>query len=219
MKPATFLRDLARRVAGVVVLVPVSLASAAPVTPLTYSTSVDIAAQTATFQVKFDHTPDLLTVDAYFRQADCFQFWVDAVAPDPMERAYAGLSGTLPADTQTVISTREIPRTGALEIIWIAPLDAPGARDRGGWGSVAGSTPYSLATDNTVAFTLPLSLLRDTDGDFYYSLATFAYGAQGYPVYSGVSGCAYPVPVPGALLLGTFGVGLAGWRRRCMTRR
>jgi hypothetical protein len=198
--------------------------ASATIAPLWYSTSVDSASSTATFLVKFDSAPDLFTADEFGRQADSFQFWVDSEAPDAIARTYGALSGDLPPDTQTVISAQEIPSLNQLEIIWPKPLTWSGPRDRGGWGSIEGHMPYTLTPDNVLSFNVPLSLLRDMDGKFYYTFETYQYGAWGGVDYSGVSGKYYSVPaVPEPSAAALFFVGLsmlmACTRRRAGTRQ
>jgi hypothetical protein len=196
--------------------------AAIAVQPLSYSTSVDNVAGTASFQVKFDSRPDFYTVDHVFRQADSVQFWVDAVARDPMTRAYNVLDGKLTTHSQNVISFHEIPSTNQLQIIWVAPLTEPGPRSSTGWGFVAGSVDYSLTTDNVLSFEVPLSLLRDTDGIFYYDFATYQYGGGGIPVFTGASSISYdtpvlyapPVPEPGISWLMMGGMALLAFLSR-----
>ncbi|MBN9124814.1 MAG: hypothetical protein BGO99_00025 [Nitrosospira sp. 56-18] len=194
------------------------------VQPLSYSTSVDNVTGTASFHVKFDSRPDFYTVDHVSRQADSVQFWVDAVARDPIIRAYNVLDGKLTTHSQNVISFHEIPSTNQLQIIWVAPETEPGPRGYGGWGFVAGSVDYSLTADNVLSFEVPLSLLRDTDGVFYYDFATVQYGSGGN-VFTGVSGISYdtpviyapPIPEPNIFLLMLSGIALLavpGYRSR-----
>lgn len=193
--------------------------ASAQIAPLWYSTSVDLASSTATFSVQFDSTPDLFTVDEYRRQADSFQYWVDSEAPDPIGRTYAALFGELPPDTQTVISAQEIPTLNQLEFIWVKPLSWPGPRSSGGWGSIEGHRPYTLTADNVLSFDVPLCLLRDCDGTFYYAFETYQFGASGGVIYSGVSGEFYSVPAipePSAAILLLLGLGMI---TPCMRRR
>ena len=56
------------------------------IVPIWYSSSVDLSAGLATFTVQFDRAPDLYTTDAFFRQADNFQFWTDSEAPNAVAR-------------------------------------------------------------------------------------------------------------------------------------
>jgi hypothetical protein len=102
---------------AVAAIVAACSSAAIAVQPLSYSTSVDDAAGTASFHVKFDSRPDFYTVDHVPRQADSVQFWVDAVARDPIARAYDVLGGELTTHSQNVISFQEIPSTNQLQII------------------------------------------------------------------------------------------------------
>lgn len=196
-----------------------ALALAAPasatVAPLWYMTTVDPVASTASFSVQFDGPLDLFTIDAYARQADSFQFWVDSAAPDVIRRTYDVLEGLLAPGAQTVISAREIPTLNALETIWVLPLTAPGPRDAGGWGSINSHAAYSLSAGNLLTFSMPWAALRETDGTFYYAFETYAYGGWEGRTWEGVSGkyyeiCAVPEPSAPLMLLaglGAFGVG------------
>jgi len=196
-------------------------AKAATIAPRSYSTTIDRPTATATFSIQFDRAPDLFTVDTAGRQADSFQFWTDSNAPDPVGRAYAGLFGELPPDTQAVITAVEIPRLNQLEIVWVKPLTWEGPRSSGGWGSVEQHVAYTLTDDHLLSFTMPLSFLRDTDGDFYYAFETYDYGSWGGQTFSGIRGERYevpPVPDPACATLLVVGAAtLLAWQRRRRT--
>lgn len=193
----------------------------APIAPLSYATSVDLAAGTATFSVRFDRTPDLLTVDAFLRQADTFQFWTDTASTDPIGSTLDGITGQGPLGTQSVLTAVDIPATGQMTYIWPQDGSYTGPRDSGGWGQIQASGDYLLAADDTVSFSVPLSVLRAADGVFYYAFETFQYGAGGGTDYFGVSGQTYwvsCVPEPSAAMLLAGGLlpmaSLARRRRR-----
>lgn len=214
--------SISRRAAIHVGALSVGLAVAAPafadpITPLWYGSWVDPRAATASFFIHFDRAPDLLTVDEFERQADNFQYWTDSEAPDPIERTYAARRGEIPFGTQSLISSREIPFRNQLEMIWAQPDSYGGPRDRGDWGSVEGHVPYRLFADRLLSFTVPLSLLQDDDGHFYYTFETYEYGAWSGVDYHGVSGRFYavsPAPEPAQVVLLLGGVGLLAARSR-----
>ncbi len=198
--------------------------SASGLIPLSYSSTAHLDTQQASFHVKLDRTPDFLTVDDGFRQADSLQFWVDVSRPSPYQQANDALYGLTPPGNQSVISFREIPVTGQLDVIGVRPLSEDVPRDRGGWGSIMGSLSYSLSPDHELSLSLPLSWLRDGDGTFYYTFATLKYGELS-AFYSGISGESHDpamadafeipaVPEPSAWFLALAGVGWVSAARR-----
>jgi hypothetical protein len=188
--------------------------------PVWYASTVDMAAGTATFSVRFDRAPDLLTVDEVFRQADAFQYWTDTVSADPIGSTYDGIFGTGPLGTQSVIATGAIPLNGQLTYIWPTLLSDPAPRDPGGWGTVQAYGGYRLAGD-TVSFDVSLVLLHaQADGRFNYAFETYQFGAGGTVDYLGVSGQAYEVPaVPEPSPSAMLGVGMLLLGVRAAARR
>jgi hypothetical protein len=217
MKNSVIRRFAAHLGALLVGLALAAPASADAITPLWYGSWVHSPSATATFFVQFDRAPDLLTMDAFERQADSFQYWTDSEAPDAIGRTFAALRGEIPFGTQTVISAREIPFLNQMELVWPQPDSFTGPRDRGGWGSVEGHAAYRLWGDRLLSFTVPLSLLHDADEHFYYTFETYEYGAWSGVDYDGVSGKFYavsPVPEPAQVALLLVGVGFLAARGR-----
>lgn len=201
---------------GMVVSITVAICGCvhADLQPIWWGTTVDMASETTTFRIQFDRGIDLFSVDSQNRQADSFQFWVDSVAPNPIERTYDALLGRMPAGTQTVIASGRVWETNQLDVIEVLPADSPEPRDAGGWGTISGNVDYTLTDGGLVSFTVPLSLLRDTDGLFYYEWQCYEYGGLSAYGMHGVSGQAHLTPLPGAVLLGVLGIGYAGMRLR-----
>jgi hypothetical protein len=173
----------------------------------------------ARFSIRFDRTPDLLTVDAYLRQADTFQFWTDTASRDPINSTYAAMRGDVPLGTQSVLTAVDIPSSGKMSYIWPQDASYTGPRDSGGWGQIQGSGAFTLAPDNTLSFEVPLSMLHASDGVFAFGFETYQYGAWGEIDYFGVSGKDYwvtsCVPEPAeAVLLGAGLLLLSMWARR-----
>jgi hypothetical protein len=169
------------------VLAPARAADTLPPTiaPLWYGSSIDMAAGMAHFSIGFDRKPDLLTVDAFARQADSFQFWTDTSAPDPIAATYAALQGQIPLGTQSVVSAVDIPVSGKITTIWPQDASYTGPRDSGGWGIIEGYSSYTLGTDNVLGFDVPLALLHAADGVFTYGFETYQYGSWGQVTTSG----------------------------------
>lgn len=172
--------------------------------PLSYGTTIDLDAGTATFAIHFDRAPDFSTPDNVAPLIDDFQWWTDTVSADPISSTYAGINGNGPLGTQMMVTTRYLPVSNQLSYIWPQLLTDPGPKDPGGWGSVEAFSGYTLTSDNTLSFDVPLALLRAADGQFNYGFQTYRNGAVGDASYFGVSGENYvlcvPEPAHGAML-------------------
>jgi hypothetical protein len=194
-------------IAALLGLCALAPAHADTIAPVHYSSIVDMSTGMAHFAVQFDRLPDLLTVDAFGRQADSFQFWTDTVSPNPIQSTFEGIADAGPLGTQSVLTAVDIPTTGKMTWIWPQDASYTGPRDSGGWGIVVGQGGYTLASDGTVSFDVPLSVLHSADGNFYYGFETYRYGAWGGTDYFGEAGQDYwvscvPEPSQAGLLAG-----------------
>lgn len=208
---------------GLLLLVAGALARAeAPpgyLVPVTYGTTIDLAAGIATFAMRFDRTPDFINEANPAIDGDGFQFWTDTVSTDPIRSTYDGILGRGPLGTQMMVTTRTIQTNDKLSYVWPQLQTDPGPKDPGGWGPVKAYADYTLAADNTLSFDVPLTLLRAPDGHFNYVFQTYQFNDGGYINYAGISGETYTtpcVPEPSAALLLAAGliVPLVARRRR-----
>lgn len=118
------------------------------------------------FTIHFSGPPDFMTFDSFHRQADSFQYWiVDRTDRDPL----------FPWITPDVVVRGEEIHFGA-GIPVRDRLGGDGAPGSGGWGPIRGIVPFVL-TGNTLTFTVPRTVIGDTDGQFAYYLGVFVYGA------------------------------------------
>jgi len=185
--------------------------------PVSYGTTVDLAAGIATFAIRFDRTPDFINDANPTLEGDAFQFWTDTVSTDPIRSTYDGILGRGPLGTQMMVTTRAIETTNQLLYVWPQLQTDPGPKDPGGWGSIVAYADYTLAADNTLSFDVPLALLRAPDGHFNYVFQTYQFNDGGFINYAGVSGETYPmpcVPEPSAALLLAAGLILPALARR-----
>jgi hypothetical protein len=178
-----------------------------------YSAVVDPLAQTATFSIEYVTLPDLGSTVPTGQPVDSFVFWVDPDAPVALDRAQSHNNGTLPDSRQTFIASDTVPLTGQLQASWVQDNTTyTGPTGVGGWGSVQSYLDYGFV-GNVLSFTVPLSLLQDTDGTFYYTLAVLHAGGTVGDTFghNGVSVMASAVPEPETLWLMLAGLVGIGW--------
>lgn len=175
-----------------------------------WGSTVDNAAQTASFYIVFNESPDFFTVDAYGRQADSFQYFIEA---DSTAVNYYR--------SESLIRGGEIYVDGDIDICTQDAFGYSGS-ECGGWGPYRGSVSYQLSGD-TLWFTVPWELMNLNDGQFSYLLEFYEFGrwnANG-DVF-GLSGATYPggslpppsIPIPAAAWLFGSAFGVLIWVRR-----
>ncbi len=121
----------------------------------------------ALFTIDFSESPDFFSVDSVGRQADSFQFFVDADGNLPVFQGspyYSGVDVIVRGEENNLVG--EIPIRDAF---------GDGGSNSGGWGPFRGSVPYALNQD-FLTFSVPLGLLNDSDGLFSYNLETYEFG-------------------------------------------
>lgn len=131
------------------------------------SVVVDTTNAQALFTIDFSESPDFFTVDSAGRQADSFQFFVDADGGLPVFRGSPYF-----AEADTIIRGEEIHLTGNIPI---RDTFGEGGSNSGGWGPIRGSITYTLDQD-VLTFSVPIGLLNDADGLLSYNLETYEFG-------------------------------------------
>lgn len=170
---------------------------------LSQSAEVNLNSNSVLFQIEFNRAPDFFTTDEYGRQADSFQYFIDADGGFPIFRGtdiyYSNLEAIIPGG--------EIHLAGDVRIRNAWPPD-PDLSSSGGWGTIRGSVPYTLS-GNLLSLLVPLQLIGDSDGKFSYQLMWTEYGAMNGYID------AETVPEP-ATVFGSFMAlgGLAAFRRK-----
>jgi len=170
---------------------------------LSQSAEVNLASNSVLFQIEFNRPPDFFTTDEYGREADSFQYYVDADGGFPIFKGGEFYYSNL----ESIIRGGEIHLGGDVRIRNAFPPD-PELSSSGGWGTIRGSVPYNLS-GNLLSLLVPLPLIGDSDGKFSYQLLWTEYGAmQGYID-------AETVPEP-ATIFGSFMAlgGLAAFQRK-----
>jgi hypothetical protein len=171
---------------------------------LSQSAEVNLDSSSVLFQIEFNREPDFFTTDEYDRQADAFQYFIDADGGFPIFKG----TDIYYSNLESLIRGSEIHLGGDVRIRNALPPDPDMSVGWGGWGSIRGSVPYTLS-GNVLSLLVPLQLIGDTDGKFSYELMWTEYGGmQGYIQ-------AETVPEP-ATIFGSFMAlgGLAAFQRK-----
>jgi hypothetical protein len=171
------------------------------------STSVDLAAQTVSFQIVWNSSPDFLSVDSVGRPADQFRYWIM-----PTDLSYPPFSSYLAVALNN--SDRFIDeRVGTLSVT--LPF-----------GPTLAVLPFTL-NDTVLDFVASFSNLNKPDGAFVYLLESFNFGGTNRVAFFGTSNGSpvqvdpfSVIPLPATLPLFAGGLLLLGWaaRRRKSTQ-
>ena len=170
---------------------------------------VNLDAKEVLFTINFNRAPDFFTVDEFDRQADSFQYYVEADGEFPIFRGSPYYS-----ELESIIRGEEIHVAGDIRIRDVFSV-GPSEPNSGGWGNIRGSVPYSL--DGTVLkFSAPLQFIGDSDGLFSYRLELYEFGGWNGLTNENKSTIA-SVPEPnfalGALTFGALSLGLRRKRK------
>ncbi len=170
------------------------------------SAVVDLDTQSVLFTINFNQTPDFFSVDAFGRQADSFQYFIDADGKFPVSKG-----NPLYSELETIIRGEEIHVAGDIRLRDVFATGTP-QPNSGGWGNIRGSVPYTL-NDTTLKFSAPLQLIGDSDGQFSYILEVYNFGSAGEDSIGNKSVLNQPVPEP-LTIAGTAVAGVMGWWMR-----
>src|SRR4028119_1995930 len=124
---------------------------------LSQSAEVNLASNSVLFQIEFNRVPDFFTTDEYDRQADSFQYFMDADGGFPIFRG----TDIYYSNLESIIRGEEIHLGGDVRIRNALPPD-PDMSSSGGWGSIRGSVPYTFS-EHVSPLLAPLHLTRDSD--------------------------------------------------------
>ena len=159
----------------------------------------------AVFTIEFNEAPDFFSADSFGRQANSFQYFIDADGGLPVFRGSPYYS-----ELETIIRGEEIHFAGDILIRNVFPIDS-GEPNSGGWGASRGSVPYTLS-DTVLTFSTPLSLIGDDDGQFSYRLEAYDFGAWNGQAIEDKSAV---VPEPSSVFgLGIFSLSLLSFKKK-----
>lgn len=154
---------------------------------LAHDVVVDAVSRRSDFSITFDQPPDFNTASAEGYPRHGFQYFYDV---DPGGFEFAG-------EDVRVIRGVEIRFGDSIPIresLNPSGEEFPGAE---GWGSARGEVPFELHAE-TIHFSVPWTMLGETDGRFSYVLFAFSAGeltdVQHFPRDGGIL-----IPLPAAL--------------------
>jgi len=169
----------------------------------------DAVSRQTIFSITFNRAPDFFHADSFGRPDDAFQYFYDSQPESEPDGIFSG-------DTIVIIRGPEIRFNDAIPVRDSLNPDGTDFPNAEGWGAMRGEPVDFSLTGRTVRFTVPWSMLGETDGKFSYHLIALNRG----DLTTSVAKTVIPLP-PGAY--GGF-AGLAAamwvaWRCRARGRR
>ncbi len=162
-----------------------------------YSSHVDLTSMAVKFDLSFKKNPDFFTTDLFGRQADSFQLFVNSDSlPVDQSTFYNQARGEINRNDLTIIRGGEISVSNKIRVRDIVENYEPTTdATSGGWGPTTGAELFVLS-DKLLTFILPLSVIKDSDGLFYYYLETYSFGSTVGNTLFGISDHTFNVPSP-----------------------
>lgn len=195
-------------------ITPVVIALAAGAAPnpswggfeiVTQDVTVDAINEQVCFEIVFNREPDFIATDSDGTQIEAFQYEIDGDWT-------AGQESFGFDRIDAVIRGGEIHQEGLLPIRDTRASDDPQA---GGWGRILDQVPLDIE-GSQVSFTLPASLIDDSDGVFQYRVFAMENGELTSLIQSAV------IPLPNAAWSGLSLFGglcvIGGIKRLCAGR-
>lgn len=132
-----------------------------------YSVKSYAASKKTDFSITFTGVPDFFTIDKAGRAANSFQFYImNTGALPPINELW-----------DVIIRGEEIRHFGKILVRNGFPYIADfNEWHSGGWDGLLATVPYVL-TGQVMAFSIPWSSFKETDGRFYFELSSYYYGS------------------------------------------
>jgi hypothetical protein len=155
---------------------------------VSHSVEASEAERATTFRVSFNRRPDFFSVDEFGNPHDSFQYFYDS------QPAEADLEGP----DVVILRGPEIRFDNDIPVRDSLNPDGEDHPNAEGWGRKRGSAPFEMDGEASLTFTVPWTLLGETDEQFAYTLFALDRGELTTEVgFNSLS--AEPIPLPGAL--------------------
>ena len=184
-----------------------SAAFAGPIEIVNDGVLLDAVRRQTTFSVTFNRVPDFVHADSFGRADDAFQYFYDSTPESEPDGIFSG-------DTVVIIRGPEIRFDHAIPIRDSLNPDGTDFPNAEGWGAMRGKPVGFDLVGPTLRFTVPWSMLGETDGKFSYHLIALDRGEQ----TTSVAKTVIPLP-PGAYAGGLALAGAAVLKAACWRRR